>query len=831
MALRITASSLPAAEPDGASTPGLDADAAAAARIAATGAAALRSGDDATYLRQFELAAEIDDDSRRYQARRALVEHALAACQQAPRARVTEILVALASAAIRALEATPAEPLLLNYAGVALYELWALEAAQALFKAAGRLDPAVPHLSRNLSECAKRKRANGRPRRPLHAALPELARRARSVATRARPAEGLKISLCMIVRDEEEMLPRCLEAVAPAVDEIVIVDTGSQDRTIEIARSFGARVIEREWTGSFSDARNVSFDQATGDWLLYLDADEVLVSADIERLRALSGHTWREAFYFVETNFTGTEDSGGALTHSALRMFRNRPSYRFSGRLHEQIAQHLPAYVPERLHQTGVRIEHYGYLGAVRDAKEKSRRNIELLKAQMAESPPTPFLHFNLGSEHFAAGNPVAALAEYEQAWRMILAEPGERYEFTPSLVSRMVKALRACGRNQDAFARAAEGLQRFPGFTDLVYEQGAACLALGLDADATAHFERCIAMGDAPAGYTALVGCGTYLPRITLAEMHLRTGEVEQALELLAWCVEHHPGFAGVIHPYASALLRSRRPPAEVIAEIEARVPKMSPTVCFMLGAALFESGAAAEAEAQFRSVVERQPNSGPARVALAETLLYQRRYGEGADIAAALAEDSPLVAMAARSELFGRLAGGELDVVPAVLERAARGGLDAAERSLFASWHQRLRNPNVAPGTQVAIPAGAREPLATMLEAALRVQDFETFESLHGLLADSDVPLRDRRELLAQIYLRRGYLKSAAREWMAVCDEVPDLSALIGLGRIARARGLHDAAATFAREALAIDPRNAVAQALLAGPPAAAAPQPLAA
>ncbi len=81
----------------------------------------------------------------------------------------------------------------------------------------------------------------------------------------------------MIVRDEEEMLPRCLAAVADAVDEIIIVDTGSVDRTIEIARSFGAQVIEREWTGSFSDARNASFDAATGDWILYLDADEVLV--------------------------------------------------------------------------------------------------------------------------------------------------------------------------------------------------------------------------------------------------------------------------------------------------------------------------------------------------------------------------------------------------------------------------------------------------------------------------------------------------------------------------------------------------------------------------
>ena len=92
----------------------------------------------------------------------------------------------------------------------------------------------------------------GAPSGPLHSALPALAARAKRVAAKAQPAQGLKLSLCMIVRDEEEMLPRCLAAAAPAVDEIVIVDTGSTDRTIEIAESFGARVIEREWTGSFS---------------------------------------------------------------------------------------------------------------------------------------------------------------------------------------------------------------------------------------------------------------------------------------------------------------------------------------------------------------------------------------------------------------------------------------------------------------------------------------------------------------------------------------------------------------------------------------------------
>ena len=85
----------------------------------------------------------------------------------------------------------------------------------------------------------------------------------------------------MIVKDEEAMIGRCLQAARDAVDEIVVVDTGSTDRTVEIAESLGARVLHHEWDGDFSAARNVSFDAATGDWVMYLDADEVLVADDV----------------------------------------------------------------------------------------------------------------------------------------------------------------------------------------------------------------------------------------------------------------------------------------------------------------------------------------------------------------------------------------------------------------------------------------------------------------------------------------------------------------------------------------------------------------------
>ena len=361
--------------------------------------------------------------------------------------------------------------MLLNYAGVALYELWSLDGARALFQAALRLDPSLPHVRRNLEEIGRRRAqpsaASAERAGVRRAALPALAQRAKRVAARAQPATGLKLSLCMIVRDEEEMLPRCLAAVAPAVDEIIVVDTGSRDRTIEIAESFGARVIEREWTGSFSDARNVSFDAATGDWIIYLDADEVLVSEDVERLRALTGRTWREAFYLVRDelhrrggrrqrrHLQRAEDvpqpSGVPLRGSAARADRTAPSRRTyrSGSSRRRCGSSTTA--------TSAR---------VRDAKEKSRRNIELLRAQQAESPPTPFLHFNLGSEYAAAGDAPAALAEFERAWAMVKDETRSVsvHVFAPTLVVRLVKALRACGRPAGRDRPCARpDLERFP--------------------------------------------------------------------------------------------------------------------------------------------------------------------------------------------------------------------------------------------------------------------------------------------------------------------------------------------------------------------------------
>src|SRR4051812_19008312 len=810
-------------------------------------AAALVREDLAAYRAVFADTAAREDYHARYGARRAILEAGLQGPDRETRKATAQRFAAVAGVALDALEDEPREPVFLNYAGVAFYELGSYTAAEALFRAAYRLSPTLPNVRANLDSLVARRRTGRRPLLPatVTAALPALARRAERVAGAARPANDLTLSLCMIVRDEEEMLPRSLAAVRDAVDEIVVVDTGSTDGTIEIARSFGAKVIEREWTGSFAEARNVSFDAATGDWIMFLDADEVLVADDAQRLRDVLGRTWREAFYLVETNFTGELGDGTAVTHNALRVFRNRPEYRFEGRIHEQIAHKLPTGQPERIEITDVRVEHYGYLGVVRDAKDKSRRNIELLERQREEGgEETGFLHFNLGSEYAALAENAQARASFERAWEIMRGRPDRAaYGYIPSLVARLVRARRLTGDVDGAIALADEGLRLLPGFTDLVFEQAEAAREAGRTELAAELLERCLEMGDAPSKYSATAGRGSYLALVSLAGLRRDAGDAASARALLARCLDEYPQFGGAVGPYAVALLADGAAPAEAVADIEARTEQLTASARFLVGTALYEAAHAPEAETQFRAVVAAQPQNPGARVALAESLLSQRRWAEAADAAAAVGAGAPFADAARRTELFARIVAGETEAAAAAATRAA-ADLAPAELAGYDAWRRLAagdappapapRPPAAPPPAGLAgyaawrrlaagdaplpVPADGVPGLAVAFEALLRVEEFDAVEPVLKAIEASALPARARRELLANVYLRRGFLESAGEEWMAACNDGagPDADAFVGLAQVAWNMGETEDAIVFAREAATLDPTHPAATGL---------------
>jgi Tfp pilus assembly protein PilF len=323
--------------------------------------------------------------------------------------------------------------------------------------------------------------------------------------------------------------------------------------------------------------------------------------------------------------------------------------------------------------------------------------------------------------------------------------------------------------------------------------------------------------MGDAPSRYGAAVGAGTHRPRIALADLYMRRGNLGKARELLDWCVAEHPDFIGVIAPYATVLLRSGIAPDEVTAQIEADLPaaSLTPAARFLLAGALYRHGAMQAAEAQYRAVLDARPASAQVRVQLAEALLNQCRYAEAAAESTQIDDADAYAALAARIELWSRIAGGELDDAEAASLRAARLGVSAAEREVFAAWLEIARDPAEQPKS---LSVASTPLLGVILETLLRAHDFDAFGRLIPLLRGSGLPEREQHELLASMYLNHGFLPMAAQEWMAVCEYRPDARALLGLARVAERHGQREDALVFASEALQHDPANAGARELQA-------------
>jgi tetratricopeptide (TPR) repeat protein len=211
----------------------------------------------------------------------------------------------------------------------------------------------------------------------------------------------------MIVRDEEHHLAECLELAGRVVDEIVVVDTGSVDGSVDIAVAAGAKVEHVVWTDDFAAARNAALDLATSDWILYLDADErVVAGLDDGDLRHLSDPAVVAARcrFSVHPDFTRFWE---------LRLFRNRPDIRYEGRIHETMLPSVARLeaLGHRVVRTALTIDHLGYIG---DRTRKHERNLPLLEAQVVADPARAFLWYELGSARLGLGDHAGAA----QAWQ-----------------------------------------------------------------------------------------------------------------------------------------------------------------------------------------------------------------------------------------------------------------------------------------------------------------------------------------------------------------------------------------------------------------------------
>ena len=202
--------------------------------------------------------------------------------------------------------------------------------------------------------------------------------------------ERPSISACMIVRNEEKLLPACLESIRDWVDEIIIVDTGSTDATMDIARHYGARIFEQPWANDFSKHRNFSIEQVTGDWLFIIDADERFFVEDVPSIIDYIREGRFSIFSVNVLNVYGKEEERVTFCNS-VRFFRRDLKLRYAGIVHNvlQIPKDTPVL------QTRARLKHVGYDLSPERMKAKFERTRSLLKQQLSDNPDDVFALFN----------------------------------------------------------------------------------------------------------------------------------------------------------------------------------------------------------------------------------------------------------------------------------------------------------------------------------------------------------------------------------------------------------------------------------------------------
>ncbi len=319
-----------------------------------------------------------------------------------------------------------------------------------------------------------------------------------------------RVSLCMIVKDEEASLATCLSSVADLVDEIVVVDTGSTDATPALAARFGAGVFPFRWVGSFAAARNESLRHAQADWIFWLDADESLEEQNRLKLRALFEGLKDENAAYVMTQRSPSGPGQAAVVVDQVRLFRRLEGARWSYRVHEQI---LPALrrTGVELRRSDVVIHHTGHEDAALRWRRLDR-DLRLLLLENEERPNDPFTLFNLGALYDEIGRPAEALPLLERS----LQGSRPRDSIVPKLHVLIVRCHRRIGQPREALDACKRAQGQYPGDVELVFLEALLERELGDVQGAEATWLRLLARPSLRVLPTSMKGCAATRPATT---------------------------------------------------------------------------------------------------------------------------------------------------------------------------------------------------------------------------------------------------------------------------------------------------------------------------
>jgi tetratricopeptide (TPR) repeat protein len=420
-------------------------------------------------------------------------------------------------------------------------------------------------------------------------------------ARMAAPAIRERLGLCMIVRNEEKRLARCLASALPWVGEAVVVDTGSSDGTAALAEAMGARVPRFAWCDDFAKARNHALAAATTEWVLVLDADEVLCVDDPEAwARALDSAA--SAAYSIDCH--DRMDDGGVAVGPVLRLFRRAaPDMVYRGEVHEQIVAVAERRCPTA-HARFIHIEHDGHTGAVIAEHQSVERNLKLARIMVGSRPGDPFAWFCLGQAlQVAAPSSPEVVSAFERALlRLEILGPAHRDEsYLAALWINLVRALVRAGRPREALEISARAVCDFPESPDLRFLRGKLLLDAGHVAAATRELEECLSPGARRFFLRQDPGAVGYAAETQLAICCLKLGQLDRATRTLRQAADSAPPAFHLPRLLLGILLLSRRAPAEAEPLLRAVVAQrpQDPDARLHWARALLALGQRAEAEA----------------------------------------------------------------------------------------------------------------------------------------------------------------------------------------------------------------------------------------
>ena len=314
------------------------------------------------------------------------------------------------------------------------------------------------------------------------------------------------LALVVIARNESARLARCLNSARPHVDRMLVLDTGSSDDTVAIARQCGAEVHHFTWVDDFSAARNAVLALADADWNLVLDADEWIDDWGLARddLAACPPCLGLLLLRDIE------QSTGQDLVQTSWIPRLLPRGVRYAGRIHEQPVADLP------LQRLPIAIHHDGYTQAA--LAQKKGRNRALLQAELAHTPDNPYVFYQLGKDHEVYGELDAAAAHYLQA----LARLQGQWAYEHDLTCRAVSCLSRAGQVDAALQLVREKTALYDNSPDFHFIEGNALLDKAVQdpaqavatwlPQALAAWQRCLQIGEQPGLDGAIHGRGSFL-------------------------------------------------------------------------------------------------------------------------------------------------------------------------------------------------------------------------------------------------------------------------------------------------------------------------------